>query len=732
MEISRRWVALAVAAAGLASACSSYEVKGTSVPNRAAAPTIVPGTTSSTSAITASISCSTSGTLPYRTTDGSAPTTSSTQSGTATFTASGTLRAICAGGGVATSAEASATYTIVTVGGGGGLMPAATITQWSPGIPGGVPSATTVYTTLSPNGTGDSSGAINSAIQGAGAAYRTSGQLQVVSLSAGTFFCSSMVMLNQDGVVLRGAGPSATRLVGSQGGAPVVDIGDKNSYGSVISVTADALKDTKTLTLSNASSIAVGDILQLDQVDSPKGQVTAVGTGSADGVHYLNGYVYFADGIYFKRQTMSSAGMDDNGPYYVGTPWSDGCGGGGSFKSLINCNAQNAGPFRSILQEVEVAGKSGNTLTLSDPLHVDFTVARQAQVYKVVPKDTSGDLGTRYAGLEELAVAGGKNNNIVLMNAAYSWVRHVESDGQAVSGNSSKPGMTGQSIFLSHCYRCVVRDSYVHHATSIVQGGGAYGISLSEGSSECLIENNISIFFDKPIVLGVTGGGNVVAYNYVDNALIEGTDWQENAIDDCHEAGSHMDLIEGNWTPNLGPDTTHGSSHWMTHFRNYASGRNSGSYNSTLAVSNLRAFGADAYSGWNNVVGNVLQGAAVGTPSYEISGQPTGTPNDADNGWVWRLGGNGDGGTGGVWDDGTAKANLYRHGNWDNVSNAVVWDPSNSNHTLPSSLYLAAKPAFFGSNAWPWVDPTAATAQTRVQTLPAKARYDAGTPNNLP
>ena len=41
---------------------------------------------------------------------------------------------------------------------------------------------------------------------------------------------------------------------------------------------------------------------------------------------------------------------------------------------------------------------------------------------------------------------------------------------------------------------------------------------------------------------------------------------------------------------------------------------------------------------------------------------------------------------------------------------------------IPNSMYLTSKPAFFGSNPWPWVDPTTGT----TYTLPAKARYDAG------
>ena len=40
-------------------------------------------------------------------------------------------------------------------------------------------------------------------------------------------------------------------------------------------------------------------------------------------------------------------------------------------------------------------------------------------------------------------------------------------------------------------------------------------------------------------------------------------------------------------------------------------------------------------------------------------------------------------------------------------------------------MYLSAKPAFFGASPWPWVDPLAG----RTYVLPAKARWDTGTPN---
>ncbi len=74
------------------------------------------------------------------------------------------------------------------------------------------------------------------------------------------------------------------------------------------------------------------------------------------------------------------------------------------------------------------------------------------------------------------------------------------------------------------------------------------------------------------------------------------------------------------------------------------------------------------------------------------------------------------------------KASAIRHGNYDYLNNAATWDPTISNRTLPNSLYLSQAPAFFSAGrgyTWPWVNPT---GTPQLQTLPAKARYDAGTP----
>src|SRR5262249_52788206 len=58
-----------------------------------------------------------------------------------------------------------------------------------------------------------------------------------------------------------------------------------------------------------------------------------------------------------------------------------------------------------------------------------------------------------------------------------------------------------------------------------------------------------------------------------------------------------------------------------------------------------------------------------------------------------------------------------RQGNWDWVTKAQHWygiggttdGAGGSSVTIPNSFYLSSKPAFFGTNPWPWVDPTTGT-----------------------
>jgi hypothetical protein len=337
----------------------------------------------------------------------------------------------------------------------------------------------------------------------------------------------------------------------------------------------------------------------------------------------------------------------------------------------------------------------------------------------------TGDV-TRYAGLEDLVVwpNGTSGQRIIgLHQAAFCWVKNVETDG-------TRNTWSGRHIELyAQTYRCEIRGSYIHGSSNYNQGGNAYGIDYQ--GSECLIEDNIVRQLNKPIVGENSGGGNVIGYNYVDEAVIGSltNSWQEAAIS-THASFCHSDLIEGNHTPNIGSDATHGNNGWITYFRNWATGQNSSGYATTYR----RAIFSDGWNREMTSIGNVLWKPGV-TINYGLLTPSTGA-NPVYNGptSVYLLGSNawtpGGGNKPGAdnWDNGQAAALFHRHMDFDYKSNAQYDNPANAVKTLPDSLYLTTKPDFFGWNPWPWVVPSGSTHVDRVKTLPAKARFDAGTP----
>ena len=133
---------------------------------------------------------------------------------------------------------------------------------------------------------------------------------------------------------------------------------------------------------------------------------------------------------------------------------------------------------------------------------------------------------------------------------------------------------------------------------------------------------------------------------------------------------------------------------------------------------NVRAIGLMEGHMWYSFVGNVL-GTANQNPS-----PASGYVYDAAYPWknspvgIWRLGYNPENWKAAA--DPKVLSTVIREGNFDYATNQVRW--TSSPQQLPPSLYLDEKPAFFGTNAWPWVEPTGAT---KTFTLPARARFDA-------
>jgi len=348
------------------------------------------------------------------------------------------------------------------------------------------------------------------------------------------------------------------------------------------------------------------------------------------------------------------------------------------------------------------------------------------------------------------------HGNIAVNQCAYCWIKNVEA-----------MWSQGADIGLYATYRSELRDSYIHETPTPDPGGSGYLLSLSNGSSDNLIENNIMWSGNKVDVMRATGGGNVLAYSYLDDAF-GGTypDSPEAGVNAGHYTTPHMELLEGNYSFAYKGDSFWGNSIYITVFRNWLSGLraawpplNTYSYSSGGCTygygdySGRMAVDVQAYSYYTNFVGNVL-----GMSGQKLLSNPYNTQScnsDIETNFVEQVITTADNNTASnddsviMWNIGdyqasqatscgcwtwidTTIATQLRNGNFDWVTQAQHWygiggttDGAVAPMTIPNSLYLTSAPPFFGTNTWPWVNPSTGS----TSTLPAKARFDAGTPN---
>jgi hypothetical protein len=294
---------------------------------------------------------------------------------------------------------------------------------------------------------------------------------------------------------------------------------------------------------------------------------------------------------------------------------------------------------------------------------------------------------------------------IDVSNAAYCWIKDVQTDNT----------IGGMHVSLTSTYRTVVRDSYFHHSADYGFGHDCYGIVLRCGAADTLVENNIVRYMNKPILFNVSGGGNVIAYNYADNSWADPPAWQEVNID-CHCSFPHMELMEGNYAPHMGATITHGNAGYLTFFRNYSSSQFAppAVANSTVKqTGNVTAIQLDTGDIGMTVIGNVL-GSSAATDLGTAPLSKNYLADGSESGAIFDFGDKGK--------SDISYTSLWLHGNFDTVNQAVQWSASIASQTLPPSLYLGAQPAWWPAGTrWPWVGPD---LSPMIGTLPAKARSD--------
>ena len=564
------------------------------------------------------------------------------------------------------------------------IVPTEGRTTWTPGVPGGVPYRTTVCRTVNAssfgNGLQEASAAIQSAVDACPAG-------QVVMLSAGTFLVNNLILINK-GITLRGAGAGATVLQKTNGAVPysyivkdaqpIVIIGPnrwpKTVDSTSVNLLADGAAGATSVRVKDAGGFAAGQIVLVDEDNYTTGGW--IGLPDRRGAP-TNVQIWASDRAVFQRH---------NPPDPVDDPFPD---------SL----SWFSRPGRPINEVKEIASVSGNTITFTTPLHISYRAAKAAQVTRY------DSVHVKNAGLEDVTVRGGGDGNVRFEAAAYSWIKNVEDT-----------MWLGEGVAINHSFRVELRDSYIHDAAWPVPGGGGYAISLSAASSGVLIENNIVTKANKVMVARASGAGSVVGYNYMDDGFIWNTEaWLEVGINGSHYVGSHHILFEGNEAFDYDSDNTHGNAIAMTVFRNHLVGRR----RDFVGTSNVRTAGLMFGSWWHSFIGNVLgEPGKMNGWVYEDPGVGSARGSAwGDANYIWKLGYDPT-----HWEqsfDPKVRSTMLRDGNFDYLTNSVRWDrPA---RTLPASLYLASKPAFFGENPWPWVDPTGATP---LATLPARQRYE--------
>lgn len=190
--------------------------------------------------------------------------------------------------------------------------------------------------------------------------------------------------------------------------------------------------------------------------------------------------------------------------------------------------AQNA-----VGEIVRVVGKVGNNLILEEPLHFSYDPGMNPRIR------SQGFV--EFAGIEDLHLKrldDGYGGMILLKNAAWVWVRGVESEYASTF-----------HVGVYTVYHCEIRESYFHHALDYGGGGYGYGVALDRHTTGCLVEDNLFVHLRHSMLMSIGANANVLGYNYSREPF-----WTEfGSPPDVafHGHYPYKNLVEGNVTQEI-------------------------------------------------------------------------------------------------------------------------------------------------------------------------------------
>lgn len=650
--------------------------------------------------------------------------------------------------------------------------------QGNVGIPGGIPVyPVCVNVKNAPfNAYGDGVHDDSQAIQAAIAACTNGG---AVYLPPGVYYVSTNVIIppgypqNYPSIALRGAGPGVTTIeLGASDAEPVIEFKHGSAFGTPTAITNGLTQNSYSIAVSNATGIKVGTILSITELNDSN--FVSTNTYSSYGTNVIAGGLkypaaagivpYATSGMLNISTTPGMAyllwlGQNEaacsNGTQLVigpnsttqivaqgtnitffGTPAAVCSVNMTPFTQAGSCGYCGESGQRVLQQFVLVTNVNGNVLGINPPLLWAYNPALspQARSYQMITN----------CGVESMTVTRlhpstngyGSAHCIYFNVAAWCWLTNVE---------TSWP--QGAHVELADSFQCQIEDCYFHDGWTQCSGQD-YGVWILDHNSNHLIENSIFHNVRHAMVFEAGGAACVFGYNYCTNSIAgESVTGFLSGSELTHGAHPWFNLYEGNVSPCIRADYTHGSASHNTYFRehiyltsyaesnamaiertNWVASEGAqqttngfpGGWSPGPGVQVSGAYGVDfeEYTYSNSVVGCVFTTNSPGPFYFAVTNLTTSV--NASAGVIERLGYFTPGSFGYATDP-EVQTSTYWTGNWDPIHQGVTWDPSNPDQTIPKSLYLTTTPSWWPANiAWPAVGPDLAPVYA---TIPAQVRF---------
>lgn len=544
----------------------------------------------------------------------------------------------------ARTTSAPITFSVLTSGGTANIIPNDRLAAWSPqgntGVPGGIPNRTeigaTVDAALYGTGNVDASAAIGAAIDACLPG-------KVVYIPAGTYRIDTMIYRPYaQQITIRGAGTGRTILIGNT--SKLIRLGDSDwpRPTTGLPISSGASKGSTNLTVADASSIRIGNLVRIEQ---------------------------------------------DNLPYVIA-----------SWAPQTNTRSMS-GTFR-------VTAKTATTVTVSPPLPFTFESNPSLVQYTIPPLVGTGieDLtidGSGIAGfpIEFYQAWGCWVKGVEILRSVsrqiflYNFVNGEIRDNYIHDVIGGGPDHEGIDLYEDCSFNLI--------ENNILYNGGFPGITLGDSKGGC-VGNVIGYNFvyaantSSPSMAGAdisVSHGPHNSFNLVEGNIAGGL-----LSDGYFGSTSHTTVVR-NWFTATHPTATDNLiainlGRWNNDFS--LVGNILGS--SSFSLSGLYA--PETSFGYDQQVIYKLGFPNLGNNYYSLTWGPTTPPdyrlqasNDNPGGQLQEL-------------DLNVKATLIRHGNYDYLTRTTKWDPSISTQTIPSSLYYDSRPAWWPSDvAFPSIGP---------------------------